>query len=174
MIEAQPPSGEQSNPYLPAGPPDPLIFEAFEGINTATLRPGVDDKQAAWLDCFMPLGPGRNLRTMYDVGPALFTPADGDTIVFFDFFNISTTPYMLAIVTSGEIYAVNTNTGASTSIAPPAPSPTPCAPVLVSRNMAASTSRSSRSRPTATGSGTAPLSTFRAGRFRRAPREHRG
>ena len=66
----------------------------------------------------MPLGPGRNLRTMYDVGPALFTPADGDTIVFFDFFNISTTPYMLVVVTSGEIYAVNTNTGSSTSIAP--------------------------------------------------------
>jgi hypothetical protein len=119
MIEAQPPAGEQSSPYLPAGPPDPLIFEAFEGINTATLRPGVDDKEAAWLDCFMPLGPGRNLRTMYDVGPALFTPSDGDTIVFFDFFNISTTPYMLAITTGGEIYAVNTNTGVSSSIAPP-------------------------------------------------------
>lgn len=66
----------------------------------------------------MPLGPGRNLRTMYGIGPALFTPSDGDTIVFFDFFNIGSIPYMLAVVSNGEIYAVNTNTKVVTSIAP--------------------------------------------------------
>jgi hypothetical protein len=118
MIEAPQPQAEQPNPYLPAGPPEPLIFEDFEGINTATLRPGVDDKQAAWFDNFMPLGPKRNLRTMYGIGPALFTPTDGDTVVFFDFFNIGSTPYMLAVTSNGEIYAVNTNTSVATSIAP--------------------------------------------------------
>jgi hypothetical protein len=119
MIEAQQPQAEQSTPYTPAGPADPLIFEDFEGINTATLRPGVDDKQAAWLDGFMPLGPKRNLRTMYGIGPALFTPSDGDTIVFFDFFNIGIIPYMLAVVSNGEIYAVNTNTKVARAIANP-------------------------------------------------------
>ena len=118
MIEAPQPQGEQPTQYTPAGPPEPLIFESFEGINTATLRPGVDDKQAAWLDGFMPLGPMRNLRTMYGIGPALFQPADNDTIVFFDFFNIGSTPYMLAITGGGEIYAVNTNTKVSSTIAP--------------------------------------------------------
>ncbi len=118
MIEAAQPQSEQPTPYTPAGPADPLIFEAFEGINTATLRPGVDDKQAAWLDGFMPLGPGRNLRTMYGLAPPLFTPTGGDRVVFFDFFNIGATPYMLVVVNTGEIYAVNTNTGASSSIAP--------------------------------------------------------
>ena len=117
MIEAQQPQPEQPTPYTPAGPADPLIFEAFEGINTATLRPGVDDKQAAWLDGFMPLGPGRNLRTMYGIAPALFMPSGNDRVVFFDFFNIGSTPYMLVVVNTGEIYAVNTNTGVSTSIA---------------------------------------------------------
>ena len=63
MIEAQQPQGEQPSAYLPAGPPDPLIFEEFEGMDTSTLRPGVDDKKAAWLDGFMPLA-RRNLRTM--------------------------------------------------------------------------------------------------------------
>jgi hypothetical protein len=118
MIESSQPQADQPTPYTPAGPPDPLIFEAFEGINTATLRPGVDDKQAAWLDGFMPLGPGRNLRTMWGVAPALFTPPDNDRVVFFDFFNIGTTPYMLVVVNTGEIYAVNTNTGSYSSIAP--------------------------------------------------------
>jgi hypothetical protein len=119
MIEAQQPQAEQPTPYTPAGPADPLIFEDFEGINTATLRPGVDDKQAAWLDGFMPLGPKRNLRTMYGIQtPALFVAPTTDRVVFFDFFNIGSTPYMLVVVNTGEIYAVNTNTGAVTSIAP--------------------------------------------------------
>jgi hypothetical protein len=110
------PAGEQGGPYLPPGPPEPLLFEEFEGINTATTRPGVDDKQAYWLDSFMPLS-RRNLRTMWGVGTPLFTPADSDTIQFFDFFNIGATPYALVIVGSGQIYAVNTSTGAVTSIA---------------------------------------------------------
>jgi hypothetical protein len=115
MIEAQPPSGEQSNPYLPAGPPDPLICEAFEGINTASLRPGIDDKQMAWCDGLMPLA-NRNLRTMYGIGAALFN-AGAAGISFFDFANIGATPYAIVILNNGNIFAVNTNTGAATSLA---------------------------------------------------------
>ena len=116
-FKVEAPGGEQSNPYLPPGPPDPLLFEEFEGINTATTRPGVDDKQAAWLDSFMPLS-RRNLRTLWGVS-RLWTPADADTIQFFDFFNIGATPYALAITSLGEIYAVNTSTGIANSIAGP-------------------------------------------------------
>src|SRR5713226_2643723 len=97
MIEAPQIQGDQVTPYTPAGPPDPLIFEDFEGINTATLRSGVDDKQAAWLDGFIPLGPRRNLRTMYGVAAALFTVVAGRSIAFFDFGNIGSTPYMIAV-----------------------------------------------------------------------------
>jgi hypothetical protein len=117
MIEAQPPQGEQPSSYLPAGPPDPLIFEDFEGMDPSTLRPGVDDKKGAWLDGFMPLA-HRNLRTMYGIGPPLFVAGHGDRVVFFDFFNIGTTPYCLTIVSTGEIYATNTNTNTTVSIAP--------------------------------------------------------
>jgi hypothetical protein len=85
-------------------------------MDTATLRPGVDDKQAAWLDGFMPLK-RRNLRTMYGVLPTpLFTGTGGDRVVFFDFFNIGSTPYCLVVVSTGEIYAVNTNTNGSRDI----------------------------------------------------------
>lgn len=118
MIEAQQPQADQSSTYLPAGPPDPLIFEAFEGINTATLRPGVDDKQAAWLDGWMPLGPGRNLRTMYGLSTALYTAPAPLTVAFFDFGNIGSTPYKISVLSDGSIVAVNTMTGSASTIAP--------------------------------------------------------
>ena len=115
MLEAQPPASEQSNPYLPHGPPEPLIFENFEGINTATTRPGVDDKQMAWCDGFMPLGPRRNLRTLPGVGPRLWLAPAG--IVFFQFGNIGTTPYKISILSDGSIWAVNTSTAVAAQIA---------------------------------------------------------
>ncbi len=117
MIEAQQPQPEQPTAYTPAGPADPLIFEAFEGINTATLRPGVDDKQAAWLDGLMPLGPGRNLRTMYGLSLPLYTAPLPLTVAFFDFGNIGSTPYMIAVQSDGSIVAVNTTTAVARTIA---------------------------------------------------------
>ena len=117
MIEAQNPQPDQPSQYLPAGPPDPLIFEAFEGINTATLRPGVDDKQAYWLDGWMPLGPGRNLRTMYGISAALYAAPAPLAVAFFDFGNIGSTPYMILVQSDGSIMAVNTNTSVASAIA---------------------------------------------------------
>lgn len=117
MLEAPAPPGTQETPYTPAGPPDPLVFENFEGINTATTRPGVDDKQMAWCDGFIPLGPRRNLRTLPGVGPLLWTaPA---TIVFYQFANIGTTPIKISILSDGSIWQVNTSTAVATQIAPP-------------------------------------------------------
>ncbi len=117
MIEAPQIQGDQPTTYTPAGPPDPLMFEDFEGINTATLRPGVDDKQAAWLDGFMPLGPKRNLRTMYGVSTALYTAPGALTVAFFDFGNIGVTPYAIIFQSDGSIVAVNTVTSVANTIA---------------------------------------------------------
>jgi hypothetical protein len=118
MIQADAPQADKPTPYTPAGPPDPLIFEDFEGINTATLRPGVDEKQAYWLDGFMPLGPRRNLRTMYGVSKALFTSSGANNVAFFDFGNIGATPYCIAVQSDGSIVAINTTTGNVSTIAP--------------------------------------------------------
>jgi hypothetical protein len=117
VIEAQEPQLPQPTPYTPDSI-DPLIFEDFEGINTATLRPGVDEKQAAWLDGWMPLGPKRNLRTMYGLSAAFYTTA-GPSLVFFDFGNIGSTPYAILFLSDGSIYTVNINTSVSTQIALP-------------------------------------------------------
>ena len=114
-FKTQPPGGPQPSPYLPLGPPDPLLFDQFQGINTSTTRAGVDDKQAFWLDGFMPIGP-RFLRTLYDVGEAIHSEPSL-TIAFFDFANIGETPYCLVMHTDGSIHAVNTNTLAESEIA---------------------------------------------------------
>ena len=118
MLDAPPPQAIQPTSYTPAGPPEPLIFEDFEGINTATTRPGVDDKQMAWCDGFMPLGPRRNLRTLWGVGPVLFASGSGG-IVFYQFANIGTTPYAIIILSDGSIWSANTNTSVPLQIAVP-------------------------------------------------------
>jgi hypothetical protein len=109
----KPPPDEQENPYIPPGPPEPLTFEVFAGINTATTRPGVDERQMWWCDGFMPIGP-QYLRTLYGVGDSIFNPAL--PIVFFDFANIGATPYAICIISNGSVFAVNTETAASTLI----------------------------------------------------------
>lgn len=115
MLEVPAPQADGPSQYLPAGPPEPLIFEDFEGINTATTRPGVDDKQMAWCDGFIPLGPRRNLRTLPGIGPLLWAAPAG--IVFYQFANIGTTPYKISILSDGSIWAVNTTTAVATNIA---------------------------------------------------------
>jgi len=111
-----PPRGEQPSPYLPAGPPEPQIFEDFDGIYTTTSRPGVKDEQMYWCDGFMPIGK-RLLRTMRGLGPALYTTTAG-IVSFFDFANIGATPYMVVIRNDGGIDIVATLTGVITNAAP--------------------------------------------------------
>lgn len=65
------PSQQQSQDLNPDAPVN-LTFEQFQGVNTATTRPGVPDTQAYWLDGFMPLAPG-NLRTLPDIGSSIYT-----------------------------------------------------------------------------------------------------
>ena len=115
-FDIQPAAGPEGNPYLPKGPPEPLIFEQFEGINTQTSRPGVDEKQMAWCDGLMPIAP-RKLRTLYGVGtPIVFS--DSATVSFFGFANIGSTPYCIVIHVDGSMHAVNTSTYAQTLIGP--------------------------------------------------------
>lgn len=114
LRKPRPPASEQESQYLPAGPPDPQVFEEFDGVYTTTSRPGVDDKQMWWCDGFMPIG-RRFLRTMYGVDTALYTTTK--TIAFFDFANIGSTPYMVVVLNDGSVDMVNTSTGVATTVA---------------------------------------------------------
>lgn len=51
-----------------------IVEDQFAGINQQVPRPAVSDHQLWWSLNFMPIGP-RSLRTLYDVGPAIFTYA---------------------------------------------------------------------------------------------------
>ena len=116
-IDAQPPTPEQGNPYVPPGPP-PLICEQFQGINTSTTRPGVDDKQLYWCDGFIPIGP-LDLRVLPDVGLPLFAVSEANSVIsFFDFANIGANPYAIVFTSDGDIWAVNTDTAVAQLIAP--------------------------------------------------------
>lgn len=105
VIKSQPMKGEEGTAYLPNNIP-PLVMEQFQGMNTYTTRPGVDDKQCWWIDGFMPINE-RYLRTLY--GPTL-SATFTNTISFFAFGNIGSTPYAIIIHSDGSIDTMNTNT----------------------------------------------------------------
>ena len=114
-INSQPPATPKDNPYLPPIPP-PLVFEGFDGIDTATTRPGVADTKMWWCDGFMPLE-ARKLRTMYGLSSSVFTAAGGLTIVCYAFANIGSTPLCIIFMSNGSIYQLNTSTLSSSLIA---------------------------------------------------------
>src|SRR5215469_18412462 len=100
----------------------------FQGINTTTTRAGVPDQQMFWCDGFLPLSP-RNLRVLPGIGAATYT-GGANTVVWFDFYNIGSTPYMVVFSTDGSVKQVRTTDGAVTTILPATtivnPAPTNC------------------------------------------------
>lgn len=109
------PPDKQSDQLSYQPPGAPLIFEKFNGINTSTTRAGVPDEQMAWCDGWFPLGP-RLLRTLWGIGPTLWSPPTG-TIAFFDFANIGSLPVMIAMTSVGGLWQIVTTTGVATRIA---------------------------------------------------------
>lgn len=107
-------SEEQSNAYLPPGPP-PLVFEDFQGINTRTNRAGVPDQQAYWIDGFMPID-RRRLRSLYGLGPAIYGAPPGTSIVFFDFYNIGTVAYSCVFLSNGQVQQCRLSDSATVNI----------------------------------------------------------
>lgn len=109
MPPLQAPQGQQQSPYEPPGPP-PLVFDKFQGIKTSTTRPGVPDEAMWWSDGFFPIGP-RDLRTLPGLGPVVWTAPGSLTIAFYDFGNIGTTRFAIAVLSDGSVYRVTTNNG---------------------------------------------------------------
>lgn len=96
--------------------PSPLMFEVFAGVNTSTTRTGVPDEQAYWFNGFMPIAP-RNLRTLWGIGPVLYTALFAEIVCFY-FYNIGSTPYAVIFQSDGSAVQVNTNTGSTTTVLP--------------------------------------------------------
>jgi hypothetical protein len=96
----------------------PIAFEGFTGLNTDASRPGIKDTEMWWSDGWMPVGDNQ-LRTMPGVGPPIFAAPSGTQISFFNFGNIGTSPLMVAVLSDGSVWSVNTQTSVSTQVAPP-------------------------------------------------------
>ncbi len=97
--------------------PEALVFEQFQGVNTATTRAGVPDQMAYWLDGFMPLQP-RNLRTLWGVGTLLYSAPSGLTIVAYTFFNIKAVEYAAVFLSDGSAVEIDTTTRVQTPMMP--------------------------------------------------------
>jgi hypothetical protein len=112
----QPPAAAQPNPYLPAGMGNPLVYEAFDGVDTSTNRAGVDDKHAFWLDGIMPYAHRRG-KVMPGIGSVLFTAAGVLTVTMFKFANLGAAPLCVIVMSDGSIILVRTDTLTQTKIA---------------------------------------------------------
>jgi len=68
MIEAQQLQGDQADSVHTSGAPDPLMFEDFEGINTARYVRVSMTKQERWLRRIYAAWSEANLRTSTELG----------------------------------------------------------------------------------------------------------
>jgi len=118
MVDVAAPPEEQEGPFWKG--PEPLVMEAFQGVDTNSSRYGVDPKQCAWINGWIPLGHAK-LRTLPDVGAAIFTAsvsAPGTTVLFYDFANIGISPVCIIFLSDGSIWQITTDTLVVTNIAP--------------------------------------------------------
>lgn len=86
----------------------------FAGMNTQASRLAIQDNEFFWQENYLKIGDG-NLRTVPDLGPALFTAADGRTIVSFFWFNIGLDTLCAVFFDDGSAVQVDT-LGAVTNI----------------------------------------------------------
>lgn len=114
-----PPQQKQEKPHraasgqsVPGLPPEFQMFAIQEskGLNTKDQRSSIDDQEASWQENFLRIGNG-NLRTLWDVGTAVYTATGGKTIVSFFFFNIGNTNFVAVFLSDGTADAVNLSTG---------------------------------------------------------------
>ncbi len=76
----------------------------------------IKDAEMAWCDGFMPIGDS-TLQTLPDVGTSIYNLLDLLTVVYFNFFNVAATPYMLVVNSDGSVYVVETTTLVTTEVA---------------------------------------------------------
>ena len=125
------PAAPQAQPGLPENF-HLLTFDGFDGLNTKPSRPAIKDQEMSYCDNFMPLGKS-NLRTLYDVGAAIFTVSGSGTLSYYDFANIVNTSIAVVLISDGSLLQVNTTTMATLSMAPSGTVTTPANLMAISQ-----------------------------------------
>src|SRR5271154_5552449 len=98
-------------------PPGLQLYTSFPfaGLNLSSSRPSIRDQEFYNIENWIRVGDGY-LRTLWDVGPALYTVSPGLTIISAFFYNIAETQYVVVFLSNGTAYQVNTSTSAVTTI----------------------------------------------------------
>ena len=98
-------------------PPEIKFASAFPfaGMNQQASRTAMDDKEFYWVENFLLLGPAK-YRTLWDIGPALYTAPAGKTIVWTSWFNIGAIQYAAVFLSDGTAVQVAQSNGAVTQI----------------------------------------------------------
>ena len=71
----------------------------FAGMNQQDARTAIEDGEFYWVENFLLTGRG-SYRTLWDKGAALYT-ASGNTIVYFQWFNIGASSYCALFFSDG-------------------------------------------------------------------------
>lgn len=129
---AQLPAAPPKTPGFPTNP-YPLVFEGYSSLQTKPTRNAIKDEEMYICDGFMPIGMS-NLRTLPDIGAALYTAPGILTIVEFYFANLGGTPIAVVMLSNGSLVQVNTTNGATVQIAAAATITSPSAGIGVSQS----------------------------------------
>lgn len=86
----------------------------FAGINQQDARTAIEDQEFYWLENLLPTGKGC-LRAIWDAGAPLYV-ASGNTIVYFQWFNIAAAIYCAVFLSDGTAVQVAYPSGAVTTI----------------------------------------------------------
>ncbi len=100
------------------GMPEGLKFftpAQLEGLNQSDSRIGMPDNELFYLENLIHIG-AYNLRTLWDVGTALYTAPNGKTIVSFFFYSIGTSNYAVVFLDDGTAIQINSSTKVNTTI----------------------------------------------------------
>lgn len=102
---------------LPGLPPDFKLFalQATKGLNTKDSRSSIEDEETSWQENLIRIGAGK-LRSVYDVGTAIYTAGGGLTVISFYPFNIGSTFYHAVFLSDGTAVQVRLSDGAQTVI----------------------------------------------------------
>jgi hypothetical protein len=92
-----------------------FAFQKFGTLNTKANRPAIKDEEFAYNLNWFPVGDG-NLKTIPDLGAAVYTTPGGTTAINAVAYNIGTTPYMAVFASNGTASQVNLLTNAAISI----------------------------------------------------------
>jgi len=102
---------------LPAGMKTYTPFP-FGGMNTDASAIAMPDSDFKYIENFVRLGDG-NLRTLWDIGPPLYTAPSGRSIIYFKFFTIGVSYYCAIFLSDGSAVQLNMATMVQTPLGPP-------------------------------------------------------